>query len=234
MEIIKKIIRRIRRIKGGLFEFDFYKPSYSQEGEDMILNRIFEGKQNGFFIDVGAHHPFRFSNTYHFYKLGWRGINIDPLPTSKLLFEKYRPNDINFNIGVSCSEEPLNYYMFNEPALNTFSEEEAKIRNGENNGTYFIIEEKIIPTKKLSTILNETFQRPIEIDFISIDVEGMDLEVLQSNDWEKYKPKVVLIEELRSDLSKIISESAIRDFLQSKGYSLYCRTCNTSFYIYNV
>ena len=68
---------------------------YSQNGEDLILNRFLENKKNGFYIDIGAHHPIRFSNTYLFYKKGWRGINIDAMPGSMDLFNKIRSRDIN-------------------------------------------------------------------------------------------------------------------------------------------
>ena len=93
---------------------------YSQEGEDMILRRIFEGQENGFYIDVGAHHPRRFSNTYYFYKQGWRGINIEPNPDALKAFNSDRPKDINLQLGVSDAASILKYYYFDEPALNTF------------------------------------------------------------------------------------------------------------------
>ncbi len=69
--------------------------SYSQEGEDLILQRFFETKENGFYIDVGAHNPTRFSNTFIFYLKGWRGINIEPTPGSKTAFDSVRPKDLN-------------------------------------------------------------------------------------------------------------------------------------------
>ena len=79
----------------------FARRCYSQEGEDMILQRMFGQRREGFFVDVGAHHPFRYSNTYLFYKKGWRGINIDATPGSMREFEKYRPADINLEVAVS-------------------------------------------------------------------------------------------------------------------------------------
>ena len=94
---------------------------YSQEGEDILLSRIFGEQAEGFYVDVGAHHPRRFSNTYLFYKRGWRGINIDALPGSMKVFQKFRPRDINLELAVSEREQVLTYYMFNEPALNGFS-----------------------------------------------------------------------------------------------------------------
>ncbi|HIB94217.1 MAG TPA: SAM-dependent methyltransferase, partial [Candidatus Lambdaproteobacteria bacterium] len=94
---------------------------FSQEGEDVILRRIFEDQKNGFYIDIGAHHPKRFSNTYYFYDRGWEGINIDATPGSMKIFQKFRPRDINLEIAISEKEQQLTYFMFNEPALNSFS-----------------------------------------------------------------------------------------------------------------
>ena len=94
---------------------------YSQEGEDILLRRIFEDQTTGFYVDIGAHHPKRFSNTCYFYELGWQGINIDALPGSMKVFKKFRPRDTNLEIAISEKEQNLTYYMFNEPALNGFS-----------------------------------------------------------------------------------------------------------------
>jgi hypothetical protein len=74
------------------------RSSWSQEGEDLILARIFGDKPDGFYVDVGAHHPKRFSNTYYFYRRGWRGINIDAMPGSMLAFNRLRPSDINIEL----------------------------------------------------------------------------------------------------------------------------------------
>lgn len=84
-----------------LYFVRFHTKSYSQEGEDLLLSRIFGDKKDGFYIDVGAHHPFRFSNTYLLYKRGWRGINIDAMPGSMKLFNRFRPRDINIECGVA-------------------------------------------------------------------------------------------------------------------------------------
>ena len=130
MNKMKKIIKKIVPVKYRKFFikmksifFDIYTiKSYSIEGEDIILRRILgEKKTVGFYIDVGAHHPKRFSNTYHFYKEGWRGINIDAMPGSMKLFRKIRPRDTNLEFAISNKRQNLIYYRFNEPALNSFS-----------------------------------------------------------------------------------------------------------------
>src|SRR5690606_2132198 len=131
----------------------FAKLSYAQEGEDLILERFFGNKKNGFYVDVGAHHPQRFSNTYNFYKKGWRGINIDAMPNSMLAFKKERPEDINLELGVSIEQKELVYHMFNQPAINTFSIDEANKKEALDR--YKIIAKIHIRTLPLKEILNE-------------------------------------------------------------------------------
>lgn len=199
--------------------------SFSQEGEDLILKRIFNNQKNGFYVDIGAHHPQRFSNTYLFYLQGWRGINIDAMPGSMEPFSQLRPEDINIEAAISDSSEELTYYIYNEPALNTFSEKLTIKR--ESIGDYKITNKKRLKTQKLSEILDEYLEEPRDIDFMSIDVEGLDTKVLFSNNWLKYRPKIILIEELSSSLSE---DSEVFIFLTSKGYELFAKTFNTSFY----
>jgi FkbM family methyltransferase len=241
MKIIKKLLDMIipEKIKNhyGQKAINRYKQSlnfqqhcYSQEGEDVLLSRIFEGKREGFYVDIGAHHPQRFSNTYLFYLKGWKGINIDPMPEIMKEFNKSRPNDINLEIGISKEEQTLTYYIFNEPALNTFNYEEAKLKDGINDGQFYVIDKKEIKTYPLAKILEEHIDGSREIDFISVDVEGLDVEVLKSNNWNKYKPNYVLVEELRTTIDNIKNESKVCLFLQQYGYSLMYRTFNTSIY----
>src|SRR5581483_8094739 len=85
---------------------------YSQEGEDLLLARLFDGQKKGFYVDVGAHHPFRFSNTYLLYLNGWRGINIDAMPGSMAAFRKLRPRDINIECMVSQDPRPLRFFQY--------------------------------------------------------------------------------------------------------------------------
>ena len=150
----------------------FYMKSYSQEGEDLILNRILSEKKGRFYIDVGAHHPMRFSNTFFFYKRGWRGINIEARPGSKKLFDKVRPRDINVEVPISSEDKILKYYMFNEPALNGFSEEIAKSRNALKD--YRIIKEIDLHTKTLKEVLDSNMMENQHILMI-ITVRSGDL-----------------------------------------------------------
>ena len=121
--MLKKILRKLHIIHNIYVKHKFFfkKKSYAMDNEDTAVLNYFKDKKNGFYIDVGAHHPMRFSNTYLFYKKKWKGIYIDALPGSMKLFNKLRPRDINLELGVGQKEEELNYYMFNETALNSFS-----------------------------------------------------------------------------------------------------------------
>ena len=202
--------------------------SFSQEGEDLLLKRIFEHKKNGFYIDVGAHHPFRFSNTYLFYKKGWKGINLDAMPNSMKIFEKYRPRDINLEIPVGKDGEKLVYYIFNEPALNTF--DKNRIEAIVSKSVYTLIREMEIQIRSLKSILDEYLPKGQNIDFMSIDVEGLDFEVLKSNDWKKYRPEILLVESLGGGggIDDFI-KSEIYLFLQDQDYQLFAKTFNTFF-----
>lgn len=148
--LAKSLAKRISLFSSRVYS----KPSYSQEGEDRLLDRYFGNRANGFFVDVGAHHPHRFSNTYLFYKRGWRGINIDAMPDSMKAFKSMRPRD----------------------------------------------------------------------------VEGRDLDVLKSNDWQRYRPEIILVESITGDLDSIASDASAQ-FLNSAGYRIYAKTVYTCFYV---
>lgn len=210
-----------------LQNYKFLNKSYSQEGEDLILSRFLD-KSEGFFVDIGAHHPIRFSNTFKFYELGWHGINIDAMPGSMKLFKKVRPKDINLEIPVSDVASVLKYYIFNETALNTLSEEEAN-KKSQIEG-YFIKEIVELQTQRLDSILEKNLPKNQKIDFMSLDVEGLDIQVLKSNDWVKFRPAFVLVEELQSSLENILTDSPVYAFMSTCNYSLVARSYNTSLY----
>ncbi|WP_205945216.1 FkbM family methyltransferase [Pedobacter hiemivivus] len=200
--------------------------SYSQEGEDGILSRVFGNRQDGFFVDVGAHHPIRFSNTYKFYENGWRGINIDACPGSMEPFNRIRPLDINLEIPVSNLKEKMPFYVFNETALNTFSLELAN--EYQKKDSYWIDKTVVMETSTLASILDDHLPANQEIDFLSIDAEGFDFQILISNNWTKYKPKVVLIE---CDLSIAeFMDSDLYRFMEKEQYEFFAKTVKTVFF----
>ena len=217
-QLIKKLLRYPTR--------EIFTRSYSQEGEDLILKSMFEDRgrgHKGFYVDVGALHPYRLSNTAFFYEKGWSGINIEPTPTAIELFKKHRPRDINLNLGVGNGTAELTFYCFDEPALNSFSKELSEERH--NTSKFKITGEVKIPISPLSVILDEHLPKSTEIDFMSIDVEGLDLDVLKSNNWNKYSPAFLLVEDF-TDLRNI-NASAIYQFVTGKNYQLKAKTERT-------
>lgn len=200
--------------------------SFAQEGEDLILRRIFAGRADGRFVDVGAHHPHRFSNTYLLYRAGWRGINLDAAPQSMEPFRRSRPGDTNLECAVSDQPGERSFFIFEEPALNTFS---AALADDYVRGGWKLRKTAEIPARALSSILHEHAEDWPSFDLLSIDVEGEELAVLRSNDWKRFRPRVVLAEVLDSTL-EAIGGSAIGLYLAALGYVPFAKTFNSVFW----
>jgi FkbM family methyltransferase len=204
------------------------RTSYAQEGEDLLLERIFEGQKSGFYVDVGAHHPLRFSNTYLLYKRGWRGINIDAMPGSMSIFQRLRPQDICVESGVALSEGQLTYFVFKEKALNTFDEDLAQQYK---SAGHEISQQLNVRTKPLVDLLVEYLPAGQKIDLLSVDVEGFDLDVLKSNNWQRFRPRILITEELRYISGE--NNASVHEFLTSIGYNKLACTYNSVFYVSN-
>jgi FkbM family methyltransferase len=205
--------------------YEYHNISYSQDGEDIVIAELFKDKLEGFYVDVGAHHPQRFSNTYYFYLKGWSGINIDAMPGSMKIFDDLRSRDINLEIPISDKSEILTYYEFDEPALNSFSLPLSQERITTSN--YKIVAETQLKTHTLAEVLDKYLPPKQTIDFLSIDVEGLDYQVVSSNNWDKYKPKVILVEDLELSSLKNINTSKVCLFLEERGYVLLAKTMRT-------
>lgn len=201
--------------------------SFAQEGEDLVLRRFLEGRRRGFFVDVGAHDPRRFSNTFRYYQEGWHGINIDPNPQAIEAFNRARPRDVNIAHGVAERPGRMTYYKFNDPALNTF--DEALKSDREANTPYRVIGKTTVAVERLDRILERHLPPGQKIDFLSIDVEGLDLQVLRSNDWERFRPEYVLVEALDFRLEQA-AQHPLHAFMHDAAYELVAKTLNTLFY----
>ncbi|MES2216192.1 MAG: FkbM family methyltransferase [Patescibacteria group bacterium] len=206
-----------------LARFGYVVLSYSQHGEDAILKDLFTGTRKGFYVDVGAHHPHRLSNTFWFYRQGWNGINIDATPGSMKSFKKLRPRDINIEAAISEKPTTLKFYPFTKPAFNTFSESLAK--EHEMNGS-IPLAAQTISTTRLENVLRSHIKPGQKIDFLTIDVEGLELEVLRSMDWSTFIPDVVVVEDIHSD-PELPRSSLVFTFLKEKGYHLMAYTGKT-------
>lgn len=162
--------------------------TYAQFGEDILLGHIFHDKPKGFFVDIGAYHPFMFSNTYLLYKRGWRGINIEPNPRQFALFPKHRPRDINLQYAVT-DQTGIKTLIVDS----TFSglDDETNLYRTRNPEAPRVQ----VPAITLRKLLASHVPNGATVDVLSIDCEGHELKALQSNDWTKYRPSVLVAED---------------------------------------
>ena len=192
--------------------------SFSGNGEDIILSHyLFKNKKNGFYVDVGSFHPKIISNTYLLYKRGWHGINIDPNPKTHKLFNKYRPNDVNLKIGIAERASEKTYYNFSYSGANTFDETFGEQKTNKSWNT--LLSKEALHCEPLKSVFEAHVPKNTKIDLLDVDVEGLDLEVLKSNDWSLYRPAVILVED--KEFRSHPGSSDVYVFLKEQGYTFH-------------
>lgn len=224
---IKKYIENlIYPVQNNQFE----KISYSQSGEDLIVEFIFNqlGINKPSYLDVGAHDPFYLSNTAIFYKKGCRGINIEPDFELYNNFTSIRTEDLNLNIGIGDSSDELDFFIMNVPTLNTFSAEQVELYK--NEGNYFTKNIKKVKIETINKILTK-YNKGIFPDFLSLDAEGVDEIVIKSIDFSN-KPIVICVETLSfSSSGNGIKNNDLINFIKQRGYILYADTYINSIFV---
>ncbi|MFT3694670.1 MAG: FkbM family methyltransferase [Kofleriaceae bacterium] len=219
----QRVIEQLRRLRDVL-PGGQGRVSFSQEGEDLILARMFEERPTGFYVDVGAHHPLRFSNTQLLYRRGWRGVNIDASPGSMAAFREHRPRDLNLELGITPVAGTHEFYVFDEPALNTFDSARVK----ELAATpYKLVRTVPVKCMPLSEVLAE--HHIDQIDLLTIDAEGYDFAILQTVAWEIARPRVVVTEQFSRDLEELVT-TPLHGYMRERGYRLAAKTFNSLFY----
>lgn len=207
------------------------KYSYSQCGEDLIVEHIFRslGIKTVSYLDIGAYHPFFLSNTAKFYLNGGKGVLIEPDPYLLKQIKRKRKRDVCLNIGISPDEAKTeaSFYVLTTKTLNTFSYKEAQEYT--KTGSQKIEKTMSIPVLSINSVIEKNFTSTP--NFLSIDVEGWDLEIIKSLDFEKYRPEVICIETITySEDAQSSKIPEIIDFVKSKGYLNYADTnINTIF-----
>ncbi len=192
---------------------------FSQFGEDIVLDSIFGHKKNGFYVDVGCYHPKHWSNTYLMHKKQWIGINIDIDAYKVQMFNMARKSSTNICTAVSNEEKEVSYYCSRDYGpVNTLEQNFAEEMTFKKPRVNY--ELKQTKSRTLNNIIQETQFREAEIDLLSIDVEGHELPVLQSLNFQFYKPKVLVIE-LHEELIEEILKSELYEFISAQCYSLY-------------
>lgn len=194
------------------------RKSFAQKGEDVIIDNLLGSKKKGSYVDIGAYDPHRFSNTKRFYLRGWCGINVEPDFNNYKKFVKDRKRDINLNIGIAGSNRNLTFFKFIPDTLSTFSEVEAA--KYEKKG-YKLAEKIQVKVRKLRDVLREYCENKA-VDFISIDTEGYGLEVLKSNDWRRFRPKVMCVESTVRGVGTRKRDMRIEKFLLQHRYKKIC------------
>jgi FkbM family methyltransferase len=236
----KKIImqikenRLINKLRGVYHKIDqkekvkirtnaFKKISYSQCGEDLIIDYIFKLRQihQPTYLDIGANHPFHLSNTALFYNSNSLGVNIEANPSLMADFYKNRPNDVNLNIGVGANNAEMDFFIMENDTLSTFSKDEAEnlIKFGKK-----LKEIKKIQITGIEQILI-TYFKEAGPDLLTIDVEGLDLEILRAINYVKFAPKIICVEAAEySPIGAGERKNQIIEFLETKNYYEYANT----------
>ena len=195
--------------------------SWSAYNEDVIIDKLLNNKDTGFYIDVGAYDSWVGSNTRRFYGRGWRGLNIEP---EKERYEKIssdRKYDINVHIGAGDKKGELTFFVMSPKQLSTFSEIVAKRRIA---GGFKLTKKEKVPVDTVSNIYLK-FAKDKEIDFMSIDTEGYEYVVLKGIDWAVLKPRVLCIEKTEKEM-----RAKIDDFLLGVGYDKVAETVSNDIF----
>lgn len=161
--------------------------SFAQYSEDVLLYQL-NPQKDGFYVDVGAFHPWQGSNTYKLYMRGWRGITIEPNPDAAPLFRKKRPRDIHLTVGIAAKRDMLTFHRFDDGRLNSFDPNQALRMRAAPRGQ---IE---VPCFPLSDVIAE-HAGGRQVDLLSVDCEGLDLDVLTSLDLSTNRPRVIVVED---------------------------------------
>jgi len=203
------------------------RKTYSFEFEDVHIVKYFKSVKKGFYVDIGAYNPIRGSNTYLLYKKGWSGINIDADENSIKMFNILRRKDYNFNYAISSSKkkEVKLFYEKNSSVIKTIV---PKFRNL----TLKKFKIKKVKVSTFSNLIKKTIFYKKRIDFLNIDCEGSDLDVLKSVDIKIYKPRIICIE-INVLLEKSIKKSKIYKYLIKNNYTLKKKFNNSNIFSYN-
>jgi FkbM family methyltransferase len=192
------------------------KVAYAIDGSDCLLWWFFHylGIEKPRYIDIGAHHPFYWSNTALFYREGCRGINIEANPELVEAFYVHRPDDITLNIGIGAEEGELPFYVFNNTGVSTFSSTQAAFLSQFPQYEYTIIN---VPVSTINKVIEEYADGEWP-HFMNIDIEGLEFEVLSATDFSKGGSYAIVVEVDKLDVK------ALNELMRAKGYATYCRT----------
>jgi hypothetical protein len=200
------------------------KITYSQLGEDCVLFELLINRlkvTHGYYIDLGCFHPRKYSNTFILTLLGWSGLNVDASHSSIEQFRKERSKDVNVWCGIvgpKVKDEELDYYLFDPPAASTLSASQAEI--WQRHFKWRLIEVTKVKVLGINELLETYVPDNKQIDYLNIDIEGLDEQIILAIDFTKYKPRVISVEIHFADLTQIAQNQVFQRLL-SEGYKIF-------------
>ena len=193
--------------------------SYSGNGEDVFIWNFFGTRNSGFYVDVGAFHPIVYSNTHLLYKQGWHGINIEPDPDGFAQFRALRRRDTNLNLAISATNGESKFVV--DGPMSGIPDQDYTFSRTQTDQKLITVK-----TAPLADILAAHLPAGQQIDVMSIDCEGHDLVVIESNDWTRFRPRMLLVEDHTGQ-----PHSNLNDVMEKHGYLYYCRLRVTKIFL---
>jgi FkbM family methyltransferase len=222
--MIRRILGKLNRMTGNT---DHFLTSYSQYGEDNIiltLLSLLQIKEINY-LDIGANHPYKFSNTALLYKRGIRGINIEPDPALCSFIAQHRPEDVNLNVGIHQSPGELPYYKFDDSVYNTLSDEEA-VRIQQKGVK--LLDKVSVKVDTYNHVVQENLRGKAPV-ILFLDAEGLDEIIIDSIDFQKYAPRIICVETYSYGTG--VKDQQLINKILAQGYTIHADTfVNTIFY----
>ena len=222
--VLSAFSRRPVKLKPS--DWTFVKFYFAQHGEDAVFMALWDWRKRktGYYVDVGAYHPIDLSNTHALYRHGWRGLTIEPNPKLAPLFARHRPLGTHLTCAIGATPGEAAYYAFQRRGHGTLNTMDGALaeRLRPEYGEY---EKMSVPVRPLGAILAENVPADTEIDLLSVDCEGMDEIVLRSNDWNRFRPGFIMVEDAVGPL-----DSPTSVLLKGQGYDLVALVSITKIY----
>lgn len=190
--------------------------SYSQFGEDITAANLLRNLKTGFYVDVGAFHPLRHSNTALLHIRGWQGVTVEPELQGSRAFRRFRPHAINVRAAIHNENHEVTLFKFRGGLSNTTMEERAEnLRESKE-----VLGQEVVPALTLNDVFDRHVPEGVHVNYLSVDIEGYDTEAILAFDLDRHQPDVVCIEIHRPDMMALGKEPAVK-FMSEHGYQLY-------------
>jgi FkbM family methyltransferase len=193
-----------------------HRLSYSQFGEDITAQNLLRNVGSGFYVDIGAHHPLRHSNTAMLHMKGWQGVTVEPMLQGFRAFQRFRPHAINVRAAIHNEKDSVTLYKFRGGLANTVMKERAEDMRESKE----VIGEEVVPALNLNGVFERHVPEGVRVNYLTVDIEGYDTEAILAFDLDKYRPDVVCIEIHRPDMLALGEHAAVKH-LSGHGYQLY-------------